>query len=265
MKTALTVPLLTIGALLIAAPAFAQHHHDGGHGHTTHHGGHATQWQQNRVIYDPHGQHVTSHHQDYQHVIPSHPQHHSTYYTHNDTHYYYQAPPVAHHPVHSAGVQVAMRPETPIQPASIAFGGFSHVDDLSGRLNSLANEFCLDLHHNYQHNPGYAEAYREAYQILQAAKSAHANEHQGDKAALARSLGDLDPLFHHVQQDVTGWSRDHHRQIGNLGIIDKMSQIEALLHHLLHDVGVRPAHDGGGAEQAPPPGGGIEIAPPPAP
>jgi hypothetical protein len=248
----LLVLSLAVGTVLLAAPVFAQHHH---HGHN-----HAHSWHQNHVIVDPHGHHVTSHHDNYHHVVPAHHDHHATYYTHNDTHYFYQAPPVVYRP----GVQVAMRPATPIQPRAIEFGGFSHVDDLSGRLETLSNEFCLDLHYNYQHNPGFAETYREAYQILRAVKSAHANEHQGDKAALARTLADLDPLFHHVEEDVKGWSRDHHRQIGNLGIIDKMSQMEDLIHHLLHDVGIRPTHDGG-HEQAPPPAGEIEIAPPPAP
>lgn len=243
LKTAFSVPLLAFGSLLIAAPAFAQHHHHGN----------AAPWHQTHVIVDPHGHYVASHLDDYHRVIPPQQRNQGTFYRHNDTHYYYNVAPVAYRP----GGQVAMNPATPIQPAPIEFGGFSHVDDLSGRLESLSNEFCLDLHYNCQRNPGIAETYREAYQILQAAKSAHANEHQGDQAALARTLADLDPLFHHVEEDVTGWSRYHHSQIGNLGIIDKMNQMEDLIHHLLHDVGIRPTHSRG-QEQAPLPGGDVE-------
>ena len=94
---------------------------------------------------------MTNHHDDYHHVSPSHHDHHGTFYTHNDTHYYYEAAPVAYRP----GVQVAMRPSTRIQPRAVEFGGFSHVDDLSARLESLSNEFCLDLHFNYQHDTAF--------------------------------------------------------------------------------------------------------------
>lgn len=229
-------------------PAWAQHHHHAQH----------TPWHHNHVIIDPHGHRVVEHHDNFRYVIPSHQHHQTTYYTHNDVHYAYSAPPVVVRP----GIRIAELPVTPVQPAAIEFGGFSHVDDLAGRLESLTNEFCLDLHYNYPHNAGYAETYREAYQILQAAKYAHAKEHQQDREALARTLAQMDPLFHHVEEDVTGWSRHHHRQIGQLGIIDKMQQMESLIHHLLHDVGVRPQHDGGN-EQAPSPGGREEAPPPP--
>ena len=88
-------------------------------------------------------------------------------------------------------------------------------------------------------------------------------EHQGDRDGLARTLGDLDPLFHHVQEEMAGWNRNERKTIGQLSIDDKMQQMEALLHHTLFDVGVRPQHDDQ-VEQAPPPGGGgVEQAPPP--
>lgn len=246
--------VLTLAACagLAAAPVFAQHHHDNGHGRVT-------PWNQSHVIVSPQGQHVTSHHEDYRHVIPSQHNNHGTYYTNNDTHYYYKAPPVAFHP----GVQVAMRPATPVQPTALQFGSFSHVDDLSGRLATLANEFCLELHHNYGHNPGFAPIYAEAYRILQAAKYAHGNEHQGDRAALTRTLSEIDPLFHHVQSEMANWERQERRAIGQVTVADKVQQMEALIHHTLFDIGVKPQHDEQ-AEQAPPPGGGgVEQAPPP--
>ena len=81
----------------------------------------------------------------------------------------------------------------------VAFGGFSHVDDLASRLETLTNEFCLDLHYHYSHNHGYAATYGEAYQILDAAKFIHAAEHQQDRQAIAARLKGLNELFHHVQ------------------------------------------------------------------
>lgn len=235
----------------VAMPASAQHHH---HGHLSQH----TPWHQNHVLVDPHGHRVVQHHDHFRFVIPSRQQHQTTYYTHENVHYAYSVPPV----VLRRGVQFAELPVAPVRPAAISFGGFSHVDDLSGRLEFLTNELCLDLHYNYPHNRGYAETYREAYEILQAAKFAHAKEHQQDREALARTLAQVDPLFHHVNEEVAGWSRRHVRLIGSLGMADKLQQMESLIHHLLHDVGVRPEHDAGN-EQAPPPGGGREEAPPP--
>lgn len=104
--------------------------------------------------------------------------------------------------------------------------------------------------------------------IRQEAKYINAAEHQHDRAAIQKKLGGLDQLFHHVQDDVRGWSRHHHRQICQLGILSKMDMIESTLHHLMNDVGVRqtpapqqaPAPGGGVARQAPPP---LTTAPPP--
>jgi hypothetical protein len=147
------------------------------------------------------------------------------------------------------------------EPVAIEFGGYSHVDDLAGRLERQANELCLDLHHNYRHNAGFAETYREAYQILSTAKYIHAKEHQGDRDEVARRLDELDGLLHHVQDDVNGWSRRQRRQIGQSGLQTKLTQVEATLHHLMHDVGVQGTH---GAPAAAPPTATGEVAPPPA-
>ena len=234
---------LVAASLLSGGSVFAQHHH-----HQQ-----VTPWHHHHVLIDPHGHRVVAHHDNYRYVIPSAPQYQGTYYTVDNTHYYYPSAPVV----------TAQNVPAPQQPAPIQFGSFAQVDDLAGRLEEMANQFCLDLHYNYQHNPGYAETYGEAYQILEAAKWGHAKEHQQDREGLARTLGPMDDLFHHVQQDVQGWQRIHRRQIGQLGIIDKMAQMEALIHHIMHVVGVRPTHDGG-QEAAPPPGGGLEQAPPPA-
>ncbi len=51
-------------------------------------------------------------------------------------------------------------------------------------------------------------------------------------------LEGADALFHHIEDDVRGWSRIPRRQIGTLGIQTKLSITEDTLHHLMKDVGV---------------------------
>ena len=229
---------LVSSVVFIAAPALAQYGHN-----------HATPWQNSHVIYDQNGLRVTSNYQNYQYVIPSYQNNQGTYYTHSNTRFYHD---------HHGGTN-------PGRPSAVQFGGYAHVDDLAARLETMTNEFCLDLHYNYQHNPGFAETYREAYQILELARYAHDEEHHGDRAEFARVLKEIDPLFHHVEEDVANWSRNHRRQFGRLGIIDKMQNMEAVIHHLMWDIGVTPDHhDGHGSEAAPAPGG-VETAPPPRP
>src|SRR5690606_32165144 len=139
-------------------------------------------------------------------------------------------------------------------------GGYAHLADLAGRLSLLANDVCLDMHYNYSHNPGFAETYREAYQILDMAKYLEAAENQGDRAEIARRVTELDPLFHQVQGEVQGWSRSHQRQIGESGLMTKLEIMEALLHHLMYDVGIEP--HSAPREEAPPPATD-EVAPSP--
>jgi len=174
--------------------------------------------------------------------------HRSSYYCHGNRYYY--VPPVTHGHVAP-------------QPVVMAFGGFSHVDELATRFEFLANQLCLDLHYNYNHNYGFRQTYAEAYQIFDIAKFMHAAEHRQDRESLRAQLTGVDPLFHHIEDDVRGWSRHHRKQIGQGGIVTKLEEMEATLHHLMYDVGVHATPVG---EQAPPPGGGyVEQAPPPAP
>jgi len=170
----------------------------------------------------------------------AHGSHHGTFHLHNG-HYYYTPRTV------SVSVGVAPR------PTQVQFGSFSHVDDLASRLEELTNEFLLDLHYNYSHNHGFKETYAEGYHLLEVAKYIHDAEHANDRAAIRSQLGGMDALFHHLQDAVRGWSRHHHRQVGQLGMLSKMDMIESILHHLMNDVGV---------QQAPEPAHG--IAPPPA-
>lgn len=141
-------------------------------------------------------------------------------------------------------------------PAPVAFGGFSHVGDLAKRLDTLANELCLDLHYNYAHNPGFREAYREAYSLLQTTNYIREAEQQNDRKAIQKVLAGVHSMFHHIQDDVRGWSRHQRKQIGQRGISSKMAVFESTLHHLMNDVGVEKpglrTHEVG-VEQAPPP------------
>ncbi|QDT04443.1 hypothetical protein K227x_28340 [Rubripirellula lacrimiformis] len=205
------------------------------------------------VIRDSHGHVVRREHHDvvhngWSHVVPSTIRGYNAgqYYVENNQ-YYYQ-------PQQSATHVVA-------RPALLPFGGFSQYEDLSGRLETLVNELLLDLHYNYSHNHGFQETYAEGYQLLGVAKFIHEAEHNRDMQAMRSQLSGMDQLFHHIEDDVRGWSRHHHRQIGTLGIVAKTEMIEATLHHLMHDVGV--SLDGQGVEQAPPPVQGVEQAPPP--
>ncbi|MCS7466343.1 hypothetical protein NZK35_06595 [Stieleria sp. ICT_E10.1] len=215
-------------------------------GHIDHH---------NHIVQDSHGHVVGTTHHDvvhtgWSHVVPTiHGHGHGQYYVQGDQHYF---APIA--PVSSSGTYVAAK------PALVPYGGFNQTDDLSGRLETLANELLLDLHHNYQHNPGFAETYREAYQLLDAAKFIHAADHNNDRDAIRSRINGTDQLFHHIQQDVRGWSRIHQRQIGSLGILSKMELVEATLHHLMNDVGVSPSGGPDSAPMAPPI---LEQAPPP--
>ena len=223
------------------------HHHGGGVHHRT-----------GIRLINPNGVYVTDHHDDYRYVVPSsRHHHHGTFYTHENVHYY--TPPVTtvvvQQPQQFAQNVVPAAP--PPRPVAVQFGSFQHHEQLAERLEATANQFCLDLHYNYQHNPGYAETYREAYKLLQAAKYLHGKDHQGDHAALQRSGNGVDELFHHVQEEVRGWRSSNQRQVGQFSLAAKTEELEALIHHLLFDIGVKPAHDDEAAparrEEAPPP------------
>lgn len=231
-----------------------QHHdviHGGSHGVIPSNGG-AHIDHHDHIVRDRHGHVIGREHHDvvhnnWSHIVPNTIRGYSTgqYYVQGDNYYY--APP--------AGQHVAAR------PAIVPFGGFTQYSDLSGRLETLVNEILLDMHHNYSHNPGFTETYREGYELLGVAKFIHAAEHNNDREAMRSKLLGTDRLFHHIQDDVRGWTRIHHRQIGTLGLISKIEIVESTLHHLMNDVGVSESG------QAPPPnsagGGGVEQAPPP--
>jgi hypothetical protein len=244
----LTVAVTGAVAAATTSTADAQHFSHYGVGH---HGGH-----QNHVFRDRHGHVIGSYHRDIIHaddtrVVPhTSGSHHGSYFARGGRYFYY--PQTASVGIHTSHYR----------PEEIAFGAFSHVDHLAVRLEELANEVCLDLYYNYSHNFEFRETYSEAYQVLEVARYIHDAEHRHDRAAIQEQLQGLDDLFHHVQDDVRGWTRHHRRQIGNLGILSKMGLLESTLHHLMNDVGVKLAP--GTGEQAPAPADHeVEQAPKP--
>lgn len=136
-------------------------------------------------------------------------------------------------------------------PTRITYGGFSHVDDIAATLEAQANDLCLELHYNYQHNPGFRKTYREAYEILTTAKYIHGLDHSGNRDKVRQSVNELDGLIHHVQSDVAGWTGHHHRPVGHGGLAAKLEDVQETLHHLMDDVGIRPTVSGH-SRQAPP-------------
>ena len=243
-NTIITAGILAAAiGLAWAAPASAQIHIDLG----------VARHRQGFSLVSPQGHRVVEQHNDYRYVVPPAHNSHGTYYTYQDTHYYTPpAPPVV-------VVQQVPQPVVIQRPVEFAFGAFRHYDELGTRLELLMNQFCLDLHYNYQHNDGFHAVYREAYQLLQAAKYVHGSEHRGDRDALRRSADSMDNLIHHLGSEMRGWTRDERRVVGQFSLAAKREEIEALIHHLMFDVGLKPDHDRD--EPAPPPKG--EVAPPP--
>jgi hypothetical protein len=148
----------------------------------------------------------------------------------------------------------------PNRPVRLTFAGFERYEDLAGRLEHEANSLCLEMHFNYRHNKDFAEVYREAYSLLTAAQYLHGKAHQGDHETIRNRITDVDRLFHHLQEDMRGWTRSATRQIGAGSLPYKLASVEAVLHHLCYDVGVEP-HDH--AEAAPAPDHAGELVPPP--
>jgi hypothetical protein len=260
--------ITALAAFWPLASAVAQHHHHhGGHGSGIgiHFGGGGHGHSGIGIHYDDddhydhghysHGHHSYGHHHhhsgwhdsDWLFVVPHYDSHyHGTYYVDDGISYYVPRTYATNSQRYVAA-----------KPLQLEFGGYAHVDDLAGRLERQVNQLCLELHHNYRHNAGYAATYREAYTILEIAKYIHDKEHQGDRDEVARRLDEVDGLFHHVQDDVARWSRRQARQIGQGGLQTKLQAVEATLHHLMHDVGVEGSH-------LEPPAGPAEIAPLPA-
>ncbi len=256
------VALFGVAAFLPTSPADAQHLHFGGGGVGVHFGDDDHDDHYRHYGYDDDWDHRHSYYHDSYHhdsdwddsgwlfVVPQFGNsYRGTYYSDRGNYYY--------RPQYRQQNNRAYQAAKPIE---LEFGGFAYVNDLSGRLQQLANQLCLDLHYNYRHNPGFADTYRTAYDMLDTAKYLHAKEHQGDRDEFARRLEELDVSFHEVQSEVKNWSRQSKRQVGQGGAQVKLETLGATLHHLMHDVGVAGVHS-----DAAPANESVEEAPAPAP
>lgn len=249
MKLNIAVVALSAGLLIAGANVASGQHYGGHHGGLF--GGH-----HDRYVPSYHGDNYG--HNDWNYVVPHHPTYSGAYYTSGEYHYYTPSHITSYVPT-SGGHPVAVEAQRPVE---LAFGGFNRYEDLAGRLMLEANALCLDLHYNCRHNRNFAEVYREAYDVLQAAKYIHSKEHQGDREAISRRMVEIDRLFHHVQQETRGWTGSEIRQVNASALPQKIAGVEAVMHHLCYDIGVKP-HDAS-IESAPAPAAAVEeIAPPP--
>ena len=244
VRTTGIVALVGVAALLLTSRASAQHLHFGSGGVGVHFGDDGHDDHYRHYGDDDHWDHRHSYYHDSYHhdsgwgdagwlyVVPQFGNaYRGTYYS-NQGNYYYQP---QYQSRRSRTYQAA-------KPIELEFGGYAYVDDLSGRLQQLANQLCLELHYNYRHNPGFADTYRKAYEILDTAKYLHAKEHQGDRDEFARRLEGLDAPFHDVESEIKNWTRRSNRQVGQGGAQAKLETLGATLHHLMHDVGVAGVH-----------------------
>ncbi|MEX2091469.1 MAG: hypothetical protein WD971_02270 [Pirellulales bacterium] len=233
------VVVVGVAAFLTASRATAQHLHFGSGGVGVHFGDDDYDDHYHHYGNDDYWDHRHSRYHDsdwddsgWLYVVPQFGNsYRGTYYSDRGNYYYRPQ----YQPQYNRTYQAA-------KPIELEFGGFAYVDDLSGRLQQLANQLCLDLHYNYRHNPGFADTYRTAYEIFDTAKYLHAKEHQGDRDDIARRLEELDVSFHAVESEVTSWSRQSKRQVGQGGAQAKLETLGATLHHLMHDVGVTGVH-----------------------
>ena len=149
------------------------------------------------------------------------------------------------------------------KPVELTFGGFARYEDLAGRLVVDVNALCLDMHHNYQGNKTFADVYAEAYGILQAAKYLQGKEHKGNHDEIGKRVTEVHRLFHHVLDETRGWTRTAKKQVGTDALEEKLAGVEAVLHHLAYDTGIKQKERAEGAalpvvdvgEQAPAPAG----------
>ncbi len=182
-------------------------------------------------LLNPLGRPVMDRQDQYHYVIPG-TNRQGAYYEYDKKYYY--TPPVR---------RVEGLPPQPRRPVAVEFGSGRHLPELADRLEFLANEYCLELHYNYQQNRGFDDVYYDAYDFLQAAKFIRVKENQQDREAIRRSAKKIDNLFHHIQEDVSRFKRQERRPIGERGIQSKTEVLQSVLHHLLYDLGVKPEHD----------------------
>lgn len=244
--------LATVAGLFLAMGTATAQRHGGGGGHGGGYGGYSG------------GHAPVSHgiyygHSNWNYVVPQYPRYAGGYYSVGQSYYYTPTPIV---PYLSSPVATAPPPAVaPQKPVELTFGGFARYQDLAGRLTLDANALLLDMHHNYQGNKNFADAYGEAYGVLQAAKYLQGNEHSGDKDTIRKRVADMHRRFHHVMDEMRDWNRIAKKQVGTGAMEDKTAAVEAVLHHLVYDTGIKPEERAPGTalpvvdpqQEAPPP------------
>lgn len=169
-----------------------------------------------------------------------------------------------------AGLMLATAGATPARAqyesrSRYTFAARRHLDELAYRLWQDANDVCWEMYRHYRHNPGFRVTYREMYRLMTDARHIHDLVHEGyhfgrhDVDHIARDLHDADRLFHHIEDDIRGWtssSRGYHHYGGHYGhgydyghdvhgpgyrdeLTRKVRYLEQTLHHLMSDYGVR--------------------------
>ena len=267
LLTAVTLAIVA-GSFLTTGTATAQHRGGYGGGYGGYSGGHGGYGGYS-------GGHVPAYHgvyyghSNWNYVVPHRPAYAGGYYSVGRTHYYTPTPFVsvfAPAPVAVAqGVATApvAPPAAAQKPVELTFGGFARYEDLAGRLVVDVNALCLDMHHNYQGNKNFADAYAEAYGVLQAAKYLQGKDHKGNHDEIGKRVAEIHRQFHHVMDETRGWTRAAKKQVGTDAIEEKLAGVEAVMHHLAYDAGIKQEEPAAGAavpvlgadEQAPPPAG----------
>jgi hypothetical protein len=238
MRLLHTLPLLA-GLILTSGTATAQRHA----GHYTYSGGH-------RPIY--HGLYYG--HSAWNYVVPHYLGYAGGFYMDGSSYYYtpQQLSPLTTEPIDPTTPIVPTPATEAKQPIKITFGGFAYYQDLAGRLAAEVNALCLDMHHNYQGNKSFAEVYAEAYSVLEIAKELQTDK--GNHDAIAKRAAEAHRKYHHFMNEVAGWISSPKKQVGTDGLEEKMARGEAILHHLLYDVGVK--------EEAQAPGSPLAVVDP---
>lgn len=158
------------------------------------------------------------------------------------------------------------------KPGSCQAGHCSRMTDLAGRFELLTHEACLDLYHNYSHEPQFQATYGDVYRVFRIARQLHATPDIPEQA-LQQQLAEADGLLHHIQNTVTSMSAARRRQVGIYDMNARLEQVEIVLHQLLENAGVTlnsgleepPAPESLGGAPEPPlaPAEPLAIAPEP--
>lgn len=131
--------------------------------------------------------------------------------------------------------------------------GLQHTEDLAARLELETNRWCLDMHYNYKHNPGFAATYREAYRLLEMAKTIHSADFTQHQDAIGLLVNKFNQSFHLLEEKMKPWTRQELRSVGDTDLDRKLELVESVLNELLLDMSSKKEHDDDPKEQAPAP------------